>query len=162
MLPIHFFYKFLNNKSSFFQNILPFPKPKSNNYIKAKIWINSYRTGYSKSESESSRQSWSFDVFVNLLLVDWLFNDFPGAEGDVSRRVEINGSLSEGPESCSGGFDFSELKFNWKPTLASFSFSTTLTILPNDGITLILMLLTLMNHLPVLADSVLEWHDMLM
>ena len=38
----------------------------------------------------------------------------------------------------------------------------TLTILPKDGMTLMLMLLKLMNQLPVLADSVLEWHDMFM
>ena len=128
----------------------------------SKIRMNWYRTGYSKSESESSGQSWSFDIFVDVLLVDWLFNDFPGTERDVSWWVEIRWFLSQGSESGSGGFDFSNLTFNSKYTLPSFSLSTTLTILPKDGMTLILMLLTLMNQLPVLADSVLEWHDMFM
>ncbi len=46
-----------------------------------------------------------------------------------------------------------------KITLASFSCSMTLTILPNDGMTLILILLKLLKDLPVLTDCVLEWHD---
>lgn len=43
-------------------------------------------------------------------------------------------------------------------TLTSFSFSTTFTILPKEGITLMLMLLKLVKNLPVGTYCVLEWH----
>lgn len=48
---------------------------------------------------------------MDVLLVDWLFDDLSGTERNVSGRVEISGFLSEGTESGSGGFDFSELRF---------------------------------------------------
>ena len=78
---------------------------------------------------------------MDVLLVDCFFNDFPGAEGDVSGGVEVSGFLLEGAESGSGGFDLSELNIMERVTLAFFSLSTTLTILPKEGMTLILMLL---------------------
>ena len=44
-------------------------------------------------------------------------------------------------------------------TLRSFSLSNTLTILPKDGMTLMLMLLEINWVLPVSGNSVLERHD---
>jgi hypothetical protein len=46
---------------------------------------------------------------VNDLLVNWLFDDFSGAEGNVSGWVKIDGALLQGSESGSAGFDFSDL-----------------------------------------------------
>ena len=112
-----------------------------------------------KSESESSWKSWSFDVFVDVLLVDGLLDDFPGAEGDVSDGVEIGGLWLEGSESGSGGLNLSQLPIIKINTLTSFYCSTTLTILPKDGMTLMLMLLKLPKYVPVLANGVLERHD---
>ena len=84
---------------------------------------------------------------MDVLLVDCFFNDFPGAEGDVSGGVEVSGFLLEGAESGSGGFDLSELNIMERVTLAFFSLSTTLTILPKEGMTLILMLLKISGEI---------------
>lgn len=84
---------------------------------------------------------------MNILLIDWLLNDFSGAEWDISWWIKVSWHLSQGAESCSVGFDLSDLEIRNKNTLESFSTSTTLTILPNDGMTLILMLLKMSINL---------------
>ncbi len=114
---------------------------------------------YSKSESQSSGQSGSLDILVDVLLIDWFLNDFPSAEGHVSWGVKVDWFLLQGTESGSVGFNLSQLELWWIITLASFSRSTTLTILPKEGMTLMLMLLKLMMELPVWTNIVLEWHD---
>ena len=46
---------------------------------------------------------------MNVLLTDWIFYDFLGAEGDISARIEIGGSGSENTLSCSPCFNFGNL-----------------------------------------------------
>ena len=74
----------------------------------------------SGSESQSSGESWSFNIIVDLLLVDWFFDNFPGAEWNVSGGVEIGGSLFQGSESGSGGFNLFQLELIkiilWRPS----------------------------------------------
>ena len=94
---------------------------------------------------------------MNLLLIDWLFYDFSGAKGDVSGWVEICGSLLEGSESGSVGFDFSQLILHVMLTLLSLSRSWILTILPNDGITL--MLMDLYHKLAYPSGPTWFWND---
>ena len=33
-----------------------------------------------RSKAESSAESRSFDIFMDMLMVNWIFNDFSGAE----------------------------------------------------------------------------------
>ena len=113
-----------------------------------------------KSESQSSGQSWSLNILVDVLLVNWFFNDLSGAEWDISWRIKINWSLFQGSVSGSPSFDLSQLYLGGYFTLASFSGSTTLTILPNEGITLILMLLKLVNNYP--SGATVFWNDMIL
>ena len=72
--------------------------------------MNEMMTDMLKSESESSWESWSFNVLVDVLLVDWLLNDFPSAEGNVAGGVEVSGLWLEGSESGSGGLNLSQLQ----------------------------------------------------
>ena len=51
---------------------------------------------YRGSESESSAESGSFNIVVNVFVGDGVLDDLPGAEGDVSGGVEIGGSLVKG------------------------------------------------------------------
>lgn len=53
--------------------------------------------------------------------------------------------------------------FNWTKlnhTLTCLPFSSILTIWPNEGITLMLMLLYIDYRVPVCSEWVLEWHDL--
>ena len=76
---------------------------------------------------------------MDVFLVDGVFDDFPGAEGDVSGGVEIGGSVVDGSLSCSPLFNFGDLGYE-VCTLLVLSCSETLTILPKEGITLMLIL----------------------
>lgn len=87
------------------------------------VWIPKYEierihkdewnvNGMTKSESQSSGNSRSFNIIVDVLLFDWFFDDFPGAEWDVSWGVEISRLWLKGSESGSGGLDLSQLNIN--------------------------------------------------
>lgn len=45
-----------------------------------------------RSESESPAESAPLHIFVNVLAVDWLLDDFSDAEGGVSGGVKVLGS----------------------------------------------------------------------
>lgn len=61
--------------------------------------------GMITSESQSSGEPWSFDIVMNVLLFNGFFDDFPGAEWDVSGGIKIGWFGLEGSESDSGSLD---------------------------------------------------------
>ncbi len=44
-----------------------------------------------RSESESSAESGSFHIVVDVLLSDWFLDDLADAEGGIARGVKISG-----------------------------------------------------------------------
>lgn len=83
---------------------------------------------------------------MDVLVVDWLFDDFPGAERNISAGIEISGSLVQGSVDSLPSFDFAQLdRIKKVDTIEFLSCSPTLTILPKEGITLMLMLLKGIN-----------------
>lgn len=101
------------------------------------------------SESESSAESRPFNIFMDVLAVDWLLDDFPDAEGGVSGGVEILGLHVQCPLGLSPLINLVKLHY---PTLTTLflSPSATLTMCPKEGMTLMLMLLSIEYYLPVL------------
>lgn len=63
-----------------------------------------------KSKSESPTQSGSFNILVDMVLVNGVFDYLLDTEGHISAGVEIGGSLSEGTFSGSPCFNFTGLK----------------------------------------------------
>lgn len=64
------------------------------------------------SKTESSAESRSFNILVDVLLSNWLLHDLPGAEWSISWGVEVSWSHSEGSFQGSPFFHFTELKLN--------------------------------------------------
>ena len=62
-----------------------------------------------QSEAQSSAESRSFDVIMNVLVFDWLLDDLPSAEGYVSGGVKVSWSLVEGPVDGLPSFNFTQL-----------------------------------------------------
>lgn len=64
---------------------------------------------FGKSETQSSAESRSLNIFVDVFIVDGFFDNFSGAEGNVSWRVEVCGSLVKGSVDSSPSLDFWQL-----------------------------------------------------
>ena len=92
----------------------------------------------SQSESQSFAQSWFFNIFMNMLWVNGVFNHFLCAEWCISCGVEICRSLVKSTFSLFPAFDFIDLHM-WNVTVTCFWFYGTCKMRPKEGMTLILM-----------------------
>jgi hypothetical protein len=75
-------------------------------WIMNKRWIHK---GLAKSKSKSSAKSWSFNIFMDVLLVNWVFDYFSSTKGNISAWVEISWSCSKSTFSSSPCFNFRNL-----------------------------------------------------
>ncbi len=94
-----------------------------------------------RSESKSSAESRPLNILMDLLGIDRFLDDLPDAEGSISGGIEILGGDVKSTLFRSPGVDFLELYLGIHTCLC-LSTSLMLTICPNEGITLILMLLS--------------------
>ena len=99
-------------------------------YIKMTIW--------SKSEAQSSAESWLFNIIMNIFCGNGILHDLSCAEWCISGGVKILWFLMEGSLSLSPAFDFIDLN-RWNVTVTVFWFYGTCKIRPKEGMTLILM-----------------------
>ena len=62
-----------------------------------------------RSEAKSAAESGSFNIVVDVFLVNGVFDNFSGAERNVSGWVEVSRSVVKGSFSGSPAFNFSDL-----------------------------------------------------
>ena len=74
------------------------------------------------SEAKSTTKSRPFNIFMDVLLINWLFNDFFGAERNISGRVKIDRFLMEGSFSSPPLFDFMDLCLKMLVQFLAFGF----------------------------------------
>ena len=108
------------------------------------------------SEAQSSAESWPFDIVIDVLTGHGLFNNLFDAEGSISGGVEIFGSGMNGSPLLPPLVNLIDLNRRLCTTLF-LSTSLILTICPNEGTTLMLMLLNLVNDYP--SSEIEFWND---
>ena len=99
------------------------------------LWWNGYQ-----SESESSAESWSFDVFVDMFLNHGFLDSLSDTERGISRRVKISGAGMQDSLLSSPTLNLIKLCCGILTSLF-LSGSEMLTMWPKEGTTLMLMLL---------------------
>ena len=121
-----------------------------------KMLIDNDRVDTNISETKSSAESWSFNILVDVLTIDWLFDYFSNTEWSIAWWIEIFGLGMEGSLFISPSLDVSGL-FWASFTYCVLSFSARLTIWPKEGMTLMLMLLILIYVYP--SSEIEFWKD---
>ena len=92
------------------------------------------------SEAEFSAEARSLNVVIDVLMGNWVLDDFLDAEGSIAGGVKVPGPTVEGSLLSSPLVDFVDLNSTVHTTLF-LSTSLMLTICPKEGTTLMLMLL---------------------
>ena len=114
-----------------------------------------YNFGMMKSKAKSSAKSRFVDIFMNVLLINWLFYYLSNAKRGISRWVKVFRPSVESSFGFSPLINLIDLNFI-KLTTLFLSLSGTFTICPKLGTTLILMLLNITHIIPVFRVSILE------